>query len=137
MIPQPEEPGVNRNPFGRRRVARYYGGGYPNIMQQAEVTLVKPAEDSKKIKQLKGTIPVTLLVESNLELVFDNITAAKGKKNKVGTMEFTIQKITETPAKQLQVELLVINENKENVNDYSWLNTIDSKFTTTKTISSN
>jgi len=37
--------------------------------------------------------------------------------------------VTETPSKQLQVELLVINGNKENVNDYSWLNTItiDSK----------
>jgi len=61
-------------------------------MHQSELTLVKPSEESKKIKQLKGAIPVTLLVERKLELVFDNIAASKGKKNKVGMMEFTVQK---------------------------------------------
>ena len=112
------------NPYGNR----YYGGpwGY-SYMQGTQANLHWVSRTAKTVKTLKGIIPVTLLADQKPTVVTDKILACKGKKLKAGDATFHIEEITGTPGKPYQIKMTVTEENKENPNDYSRIQSIQQR----------
>jgi hypothetical protein len=101
-----------------------YGGGNRCLCIQTSVNLHRPAERATRIKLLRGTIPATLLAEQKDVVVTDNILAAKGKTVKVGTTTFQFKDVSAQPNKQYQLRLAITEDNKDNPNDYTWMNSL-------------
>lgn len=109
---------------GPQRWVSRYGNGYRSYSHQAQVQLAKPSEKAQAVKLIQGTVPVLLLAQQKPELVTDNVLASKGKKVTVGTTSFAIEDVTETPAKQYQLKMTITEQNKDNPNDYTWINSL-------------
>ncbi len=103
----------------RRGVAHYYGGG-KSLSIPAELPLGHPSPRARSVKLLRGTVPVTVLVEQRPAVVSDKL--AKGLKTKVGTTTFLIEDVSETPAKQAQLKMTVTEDGAGN--DSSWTNSL-------------
>jgi hypothetical protein len=118
----------NQQLFGFRP-SRYYSGGNRTLTLTSQVNLVRPSQKATSVKQLKGTVPLTVLVEQKAEVVTDNLAAAKGKKVKVGTTTFAIEDVSEAAAKQPQVRLSITEEAPvgNGPNDYTWVNSLWSR----------
>lgn len=101
-----------------------YGNGYRSYHMQAQVSLNRPSEKASAVRVLRGSLPVTLLVEQKPVVVTPAVLAAKGKKFTVGPTAFLIEDVTEMPNKQYQVKLSVTEDNKDNPNDYTWMNAL-------------
>jgi hypothetical protein len=109
---------------GPQRWVSRYGNGYRSYSHQAQVQLAKPSEKAQVMKLIQGTVPVLLLAQQKPELVTDNVLASKGKKVTLGTTSFAIEDVTETPAKQYQLKMAITEQNKDNPNDYTWINSL-------------
>jgi hypothetical protein len=112
----------------RGRWMARYGGGNRSCQMQAEVNLYRPSVKATAIKVLRGSIPVTLLIEQKPVILAEDILKAKGKKVTVGTTHFLFEEASELPGgKQIQVKLSVTENNPDNPNDYTWMNTLYSR----------
>jgi hypothetical protein len=111
---------------GGRFVSRY-NGGYKAYCMQTYVNLSRPSEKSRSVKVIKGSVPVTLLAEEKPEVVSDDILKAKGKKVQIGNVSFDIQDVTTNPNKHYSIKLSITNNDKDNPNDYTWMNSLHSR----------
>jgi hypothetical protein len=107
-----------------RRFSNRYGNGNRSFQMQAQLALTRPSLKASGIKVVRGSIPVTLLVEQKPVVVTDKVLSAKGKKATIGTTTFLIEDVSEMPGKQYQLKLSVTEENHDNPNDYTWMNTL-------------
>jgi hypothetical protein len=121
MLPVQGNNDAMGGPFGRR-IGGFYG--YRSYFQQTSLNLRRPAETSKSVKLLKGTVALTLLADQKPMVVTDNILKAKGKKDTVGKTTFDIQDVTVTPNKQYQIKMSVSEDNKDTPQDYTWMNSL-------------
>jgi hypothetical protein len=113
------------NGMMRGRFISRYNGGYRALAAPTEVRLNRPSEKATAAKIIRGSIPVTLLSEEKAVVVADDILKAKGKKTKVGNTSFSFEDVTELAnTKQLQIKVTITEDNKENPNDYTWMNTM-------------
>jgi hypothetical protein len=110
--------------FGGGRFISRYGNGNRSYMQQSQFQLHRPSERATRVKVIRGVIPVTLLIEQKPVVVADNILKAKGKKNSVGATTFHFEDVTAQANKQYQIKLHVTEDNKENPNDWTWMQTL-------------
>jgi hypothetical protein len=101
-----------------------YGSGNRSYMQQTQLQLHRRSERADKLKVVRGELPVTLLVEQKPVVVADNILKAKDAKHTVGTTTFHFEDVTIQPNKQCQIKLTITEDNKENPNDWTWMNTM-------------
>ncbi|HEY7426581.1 MAG TPA: hypothetical protein VH682_20265 [Gemmataceae bacterium] len=108
---------------GRPFISRY-GNGNRSYMQQTQLQLHRLSERASKVKVVRGELPVTLLVEQKPVVVAANVLKAKGTKNTAGTTTFHFEDVTVQPNKQYQVKLTITEDNKENPNDWTWMNTM-------------
>ncbi len=111
--------------FGYRPNRAYYGGNRTLTLTN-QIELVRPSPKSTALKLLRGSVPVTILVEQKPEVVSDQLATAKGKKLRVGTTTFVIEDLSETPAKQVQLRMTITEDAgiSDNPNDYTWLNSL-------------
>jgi hypothetical protein len=109
--------------MGRAFISRY-GNGNRSYMQQTQLQLHRPSERASKVKVVRGELPVTLLVEQKPVVVAADVLKAKGTKNTAGTTTFHFEEVTAQPNKQYQVKLAITEDNKENPNDWTWMNTM-------------
>jgi hypothetical protein len=130
MIP-PTNNGIdptNGMPFAMRgRFVTRYGGGNRTCQMQSELNLYRPSSKATSIKVLRGSIPVTLLMEQKPVVLAEDILKAKGKKVTVGTTTFDFEDATELAGKQLQVKVSVTEHNPDGSNDYTWMNSLYSR----------
>lgn len=117
----------NQQLFGYRPGRPYYSGR--NTTLTAQVSLVRPSAKATSVKLIKGTVPINVLVEQKAEVVTDQLATAKGKKFTVGTTSFSVEDVSETPAKQTQVRLSITEEGGAvgGPNDYTWMNSLWSR----------
>jgi hypothetical protein len=131
MIPPPgaarEQP--NQQLFGYRPGRAYYGG-QRMLSLTSQVNLVRPSPKATAVKQLKGSVPATILLEQKSQTITDNLAGAKGKKVQAGSTTFVIEELSETPGtKQVQLRL-AISEDPNSLNgpnDYTWMNSLWSR----------
>jgi hypothetical protein len=121
MLPSPAG-GMDGRFIGGRMA--YYGGGNRTCAMQTQAALVRPSEKSRSVKLIKGAVPVTLLADQKPKVVADNILKAKGKKAQIGTTSFVIDDVTVSPNKQYQIKMEVTEDNKDNPNDFTWMNSL-------------
>jgi hypothetical protein len=108
----------------RHRFTSRYGNGNRSYMQQGQLTLHRPSETASRVKVVRGLLPVTLLVEQKAVVVADNILKAKGQSKSAGTTTFRFEDVTVLANKQIQVKLSIVEDNKDNPNDWTWMNTM-------------
>jgi hypothetical protein len=125
MLPPAVNPGDFDPRFGMMgRYQSRYGNGNRTFFMQSQFNLVRPSLKATGIKVIRGSLPVTLLVEQKPVVLADKILSAKGKKVAVGPTSFVFEDVSEAPGKQYQVRLSVTEDNRENPNDYTWMNTL-------------
>jgi hypothetical protein len=127
MLPPAANAGEFFDPrFGmmRGRFIARYGNGNRTYFMQSQLNLARPSLKATGIKVIRGSLPVTLLAEQKPVVLADKVLSAKGKKTTVGTTTFLFEDVSETPGKQYQIRMTVTEDNKENPNDYTWMNTL-------------
>jgi hypothetical protein len=116
----------NLNNFNNMRFGggrRYYGGGGNKQMtMQASVSLQRTSQKATTLKELRGVLPVSLLVEQKPMPIAEKILTAKGKKSTIGDLEFHIETVTKKPNNLFEIKFSIAN--KGNLNDYNWMNNI-------------
>ncbi len=108
----------------RRHFVHRYGNGNRSYMQQGQLTLHRRSERPSRVKVVRGVLPVTLLVEQMPVVIADNVLKAKGKKSMAGTTTFHFDDVVVQPNKQYQIKLNITEDNKDNPNDWTWMNTL-------------
>jgi hypothetical protein len=109
--------------MGRRFVSRY-GNGNKTCFMQTQVTLNRPSSTAGRIRELRGNIPVNLLVEQRPVVLTDKFLTARGKKVEVGTTRFILEDVTAQPNGHYQLKLTVMEDSKDNPHDYTWANSL-------------
>jgi hypothetical protein len=111
------------NPWGGPVVTRRHGGsGQKQLVVNVSVPLGKASPEARALKLLRGTVPVTLLVEQRVLEVHGEIQKAAGKKKELEGIEFDIHEVKSPAAGQYQVRMTVTN--RANPSDYAWMNTL-------------
>lgn len=116
--------GGNGGAFGGPMMIGRFGYGYRSCVMQAQAALHRPSEEARSLKRMRASVGLTLLVEQKPMVVAEEILKAKGKKTVCGQTTFQIEDVTVTPAKQYQIKMVLTHEDKENPNDYTWLNSL-------------
>ena len=121
LVPVVDE--TNPNNFNAVRFGRRYygGGGNKQMTMQANVSLQRTSQKATTIKELRGVLPVSLLVEQKPMPIAEKILTAKGKKSTIGDLEFSVETVTKS---KNGFEIKFSIANKGNLNDYSWMNNI-------------
>jgi hypothetical protein len=127
MLPAAGNPDNYFDPrFGimRTRFTARYGNGNRTFQMHSQFNLFRPSLKATGIKLIRGSVPVTLLSEQKPVVIADKVLTAKGKTVTVGTTTFRIEDVRETPGKQFQLRVSISEDNKDNPNDYTWINTL-------------
>ncbi len=116
----------NLNNFNAMRFGggrRYYGGGGNKQMtMQASVSLLRTSQKATAVKELRGVLPVSLLVEQKPMPIAEKILTAKGKKSTIGDLEFNVETVTKNKNNAFDIKFSIAN--KGNLNDFNWMNNI-------------
>ena len=125
MLPPVNADDLLNNPqLNRRWTAGRFGNGGRLYSTQTQANLQRPSAQAATAKVVRGTLPVTLLVEEKESVVTDRLAEAKGVKATVGTTQFVVEDVAEQPNKQVTVKLSVSDDTNSDPNDYSWVNSL-------------
>lgn len=105
--------------------AQYYQHGYRSYMHQVNAQL-KPSSAARRMKTLKGTIPVTVVAQTKPVISVEKLSEAKGKTFKQGTSTLRIDDITSERG-QNGIKMSLTEGSANNPNDYSWMNSIQQR----------
>ena len=123
LVPVFDETNPNNNFNAVRFGRRYYGvGGNKQMSMQASVSLQRTSQKATTLKELRGVLPVSLLVEQKAMPIAEKILTAKGKKSMIGDLEFNIETVTKKPNSQFEIKFSIAN--KGTLNDFNWMNNI-------------
>lgn len=104
---------------------QYYQHGYRSYMHQINGQL-KPSSNARRIKVLKGTIPVTVVSQTKPIITIDKLPEAKGKTFKEGNSIIKIEEIT-TDRGQPGIKMSITDATPNSPNDYTWMNSIQQR----------
>jgi hypothetical protein len=107
---------VSRSPYGN--------GGYRMFNCQASASLFLPGDSTRKVKYIKGNVPVTLITSQKQEVLTSEVLKAKGKQYTIGNITINLEDVTENPGGGLSLKMSINNSENKNPNDYSWQNSI-------------
>jgi hypothetical protein len=104
----------------RNFTSGYYGGGNPRGHSlYLYANLAKPHKDATRIKELRGTVPVSLLVGTRPELTIEKLVGMKKKTFVSRTTEVTIDSVGEPNDGGFSIALSA-KMLQPNPDDYSW-----------------
>lgn len=104
---------------------QYYQHGYRSYMHQIQGQL-KPSATARRVKTLKGTIPVTVVAQTKPLITIDKLSDAKGKTFKGGNTVIRIDELTNERG-QAGVKMSVTETTAGNGQDYTWMNSIQQR----------
>src|SRR5262249_40353370 len=101
-------PQANDSSYEIEMQQAFYRGnnGYRSWNQQAAVNLLWPTKEARKVKLIKGTLPVTLLAEQRPDVVIENLLKTKNKKFAGKFVEIDFDNAQENN-RQVQVTLVL------------------------------
>lgn len=104
---------------------QYYQHGYRSYMHQINGQL-KPTTTARKVKMLKGTIPVTVVAQTKPIITIDKLSESKGKTFKNGNNTIRIDELT-TENGQQGIKMSISDTSANGPNDYTWMNSIQQR----------
>lgn len=117
-------------PFNGRTYESYHSGyyGYRTTVLQSQVQLVGPGGNSRLVKLIRGTLPVTILAEQKPEIVIEDVLKVKNKKFEAKDVSLDVEEVKEAPGKTVQVMLTARRGGKDaNQYDYTWTNSLQQR----------
>ncbi len=96
--------------------------GYRSYTQGSSLNLSRSGRESSTIKEMKLKMSVTILAEARPDVIFENITKAKGKRLNGRSAEVSIREVGEANG-MVTVSLTATNRHGQ-PNDYTWSNTV-------------
>jgi hypothetical protein len=115
LVPTQEE----NQRFGRH----YWYGHYKSQVQRTGCSLSPVAREARRVKRLRGFVPVTLLMEERPDLVLEDVRSAKNKKLKSARAELDIGDVSEDKG-QGNWRIKITLRNRTANADYGWYNSI-------------
>lgn len=110
-------------PAQQQAMRQSYYSGYRGYMQHVNVTL-NPMPNGRRIKSLKGTIPVTLIALQRPKIVIDKLGELKNHSVKSGSTTLVIEEATKN-GNQVTLKLNISEAVPRGAQqDYSWVNTV-------------
>jgi hypothetical protein len=106
-------------PQGREFQGQFHHSYYRSYMQQANAPLA-PSRAGKRIKILKGSIPVTVVSAQKPKITIEKLTEVKNKTFREGTSTLTIDEVTRNGA-QVSIKMSV---SEGGARDYGWMNSL-------------
>lgn len=103
----------------------YYQHGYRSYMHQVQGQL-KPSATARKLKLLKGVVPVTVVAQTKPIITVEKLADAKGKTFKSGTSTLVIENITNDRG-QPGIKMSLTDTTPNSPNDYAWMNSIQQR----------
>jgi hypothetical protein len=103
----------------------YYQHGYRSYMHQVNGQL-RPALSSRKVKVLKGIIPVTVVAQTKPLITIEKLSEAKGKTIKEGSIIIKVEEITNNNG-QNGVKMSITDSSSGASGDYTWMNSIQQR----------
>ncbi|MFO0815375.1 MAG: hypothetical protein U0796_19340 [Gemmatales bacterium] len=104
----------------------YYQHGYRTYMHQVNGQL-KPSMAARRVKTLKGTIPVTVVAQTKPLISIDKLHEVKGKTFKEGSISIKIDDITNERGQNGIKMSITDNTAGTGGNDYTWMNSIQQR----------
>src|SRR5262249_39494925 len=110
-----------RLPPQTRPQQTYYNGGYRSYMHTVQAQL-GPSAHGKRLKMLKGVIPVTVVATQPPQITIDNLSEVKNRTFKQGTTSLFIESVSYAGS-QTHVKMNVSDTTRNNGLDHSWSQT--------------
>lgn len=110
-----------------RRSSRYYWyGHYKSRVQRTGCFLALVTREARRVKHLKGFVPVTLLLEEKPGLVAEDLPSAKGKKLKSDKTELDIEEMSEVKGNpgNYRLKFTIRNKGAGGEADYGFYNSV-------------
>lgn len=104
---------------------QYYQHGYRSYMHQINGQL-KPTTTARRVKILKGTIPVTVVAQTKPIITIEKLSEAKGKTIKNGNVNIKIEDLTNERG-QPGIKMSLTDSTPNSPNDYTWMNSIQQR----------
>jgi hypothetical protein len=102
-----------------------YHHGYRSYMHQISGQL-KPAAGGRRLKSLKGTVPVTVVAQTNPLITIDKLGEAKNKTVKQNSTTINIQEVTQNNGHP-GIKMSITESTPGGQNDYTWMNSIQQR----------
>lgn len=106
-------------PQGRQGIQHY---GYRSYMHQTQAQLGISA-NGKRLKVLKGTIPVTVVAAQRPLITIDKLQEVKNKTFKEGTTTIHIESVSHAGS-QTHIRMNITESSKAGTQDYTWSQTL-------------
>jgi hypothetical protein len=106
-------------PWEGRRWGRGYHSGR-QLSMHVSLELYRASRKATKVKLLRGSVPVTLLISQRPIVVTDKVLSAKGKKFKVEGVEIHFQDVVKLANGQYQLKMSLTN----NAAEGNWMNSL-------------
>jgi hypothetical protein len=100
-----------------------YGNSGRCYSQRVRVRLCRPAATAAGIAVVRGTLPLTLLVEQE-PAVLNDLLSAKGKSGKSGTTLFHVDDVSPLPGNKVRVRLTATEQGPDHGTDFTWSDTL-------------
>jgi hypothetical protein len=107
----------------------YFGGGMGRSFTQPVNAMLQPSSSGKRIRLLKGSIPVTVVAAQKPKITIDKIMEVKNHTCKEGTTTLTIDEVTKQGPQNVAVKLSVSEGGGKKRGDPAWSYSLQSRFT--------
>ncbi len=114
----PRNSGMDPNHFNQY-------GGYRAYMMQVQGQL-QPSVSGKKLKTLKGTIPVQVVYAQTPRITVEDLLEVKNKTFKEGKVTLNVAEATKNN-NQVTVKLTLTDASPGLANNYAWINTVQQR----------
>ncbi len=94
---------------------------YRSYMQQISAPLT-PSRAGRRIKVLKGVVPVTVVAATKPKIVVEKLMEVKNQSFKEGSTSITIDNVSKNGT-QISIKM-TISENRNGAHDYTWMNSL-------------
>jgi hypothetical protein len=107
----------------------YFGGGMGRSFTQPVNAMLQPSATGKRIKLLKGSIPVTVVSAQKPKITVDKILEVKNRTYKEGTTTLTIDEVTKQGPQNIAIKLNINEPAGKKRGDPTWSYSLQSRFT--------
>lgn len=107
----------------------YFGGGMGRSFTQPVNAMLQPSPTGRRIKVLKGSIPVTVIAAQKPKITVEKILEVKNQSFKEGTTTLTIDEVTKQGPQNIAIKLSISDGAGKKRNDPAGSYALQNRFT--------